>query len=1036
MKKRHLNECTTRYDFKPFIVFKLALLYLLICSFSFEGTGINEAENITQQGFEVRGTVTDIRNEPLVGVNVLIQGTTTGTVTDVNGNYSLRVPDGNAVLQFSYVGHLTQSHKVDDRRLINVSMAEDLAILDEIVVIGYSTRRQSELSSSVSVISEDRLRTAPTSNNLGVMLQGRVPGLIVSNTSGMPGSGSNIVIRGAGSIGASTSPLFVVDGIIGGSYNPQDVETVTILKDAAATGIYGSRAANGVIVITTRTGKPGDFKVSVSSTTGPTFNWDDRVEVHNAASLYEQQVKGMRNLYDLRVSEGHPSFTGTTFEAYRDNILPPEAKNTDTDWYGLLNRTGFLNRTQVAMSGGNERTTFYVSGNYNHEKATMIDRQYTQATLRSNVNHKIFDNLSANLRITGQYNEDPNYWFGNRPRWESFSAVPYDNPYMVDGLKGHLSPVMDPNIVPLWYHYTRQNYILERETSEVMEKNFGGNVGAQVDWGITDWLRVNTNTRVSGSFRDRNRMHTHDNLIGRTAGGFVTWNFNYGTSIITSNTMHTTHRFGNHSIFGILGQEYSYNNSRFTEGTGYGVVAGMTALGSTGTANNVSGTLSETGFKSYFGQLDYNYLSKYFLVGSLRRDASSRFGPNHKWATFYSAGANWLVSREDFLLGVDWLDLLKFRLSYGKTGNANISDYLHMGTYQFTDRTAYDGNAGALPSRLPNTLLSWESAHTTNFGVELAIFQRATIELDLYRTINTDLLQSVPLPAASGFASQQRNVGSVRNQGIDLNITTVNVDGLLRWHTNLNVNFNRNKVLELAGGADIFPTQRIIREGLPLMYFYMREWAGVDPQTGMPLWTRWEDENGGLLHGRDTQEPFKVTTTSGYSDASLIPVGSAYPDFTGGFTNDLFYRNISLTVLTNFAYGQKIYNSANYTVHDLGSNRLKVTKWQGWTTWEKPGDQADLPQLLFTDPYNSRNASTIHLFDASYLRIQSVQLGYSFPRSVARLRNLHVSAAVENLAIITNFPYGDSDTSFESPLADLERYRPTRKFLFTIRFDI
>jgi len=359
-----------------------------------------------------------------------------------------------------------------------------------------------------------------------------------------------------------------------------------------------------------------------------------------------------------------------------------------------------------------------------------------------------------------------------------------------------------------------------------------------------------------------------------------------------------------------------------------------------------------------------------------------------------------------------------------------------MGTYEFTDRTAYDGNAGAVPSRLPNPSLTWETAHTVNIGFELGIFRRATLELDLYNTLNSDLLQAVPLSASSGFDSQQRNIGIVRNRGIDLNITTNNLDGLLKWQTNLNLNINKNKVIELSEHKDIFDDFTIIREGLPLVYFYMREWAGVDPETGKPLWTRWEDENGAIIHGRDNKEPTNIVTTSKYSDASLLAIESADPDFTGGFSNDFIYKNLSLTILTNFAVGHKVYTEANYSVHDLGSNRLKITKWQDWTRWEKKGDIADLPQLLFSDPDLSRMASSVHLYDASYLRIQSIRLGYTFPQKFIGLKNLYLSATVENLGIFTKFPFGDSDTSFQDPFAELERYRPTRKFLFSIRFDL
>lgn len=989
------------------------------------------------QQIAVQGTVTDSNTgDVLPGVNVLVTGTTRGTITDNAGNYSITVPDEEAVLQFSYIGYLTESITVGNQRIINVSLAAEMEVLDEIVVVGYSSRRLSELSSSVAVVSEDALKTAPVSTSLDVMLQGRVPGLIVSNTTGEPGDDADMVIRGAGSIGASTTPLVVVDGIIGGDYNPLDVESVTILKDAAATGIYGSRAANGVIVITTKGGRAGDFKVSVSSTVGPTFNWDDRVEVHNSASLYEQQVIGLKNLYDLRVSEGNASFLSKTFEEYRDQIVPPDVVDTDTDWYNLLNRPGFINQTQLAMSGGNDRTTFYVSGNLHDEKATMIDREYTKATLRSNISHKVFDNLEFNLRLTGAYATNPYSWFDNEPRWESLSNVPYDDPYMEGGINGHLTPVMNRDIVPLWYHYTRQNYILERETSSTSDKEVEGTAAFEMDWQVTDWLRFNTNTRVSYDFSDESVMFTADNEEGYTSGGYVEWEYDYGTGIITSNTAHLNRKFGDHTLYGILGQEYSYSNSQFIDARANGVVAGMTALSSAGVPNLTQGTKYETGFKSYFGQLDYNYVNKYYLVGSLRRDASSRFGADYKWATFYSIGANWRINKESFLSGYGWLDILKLRASYGKTGNANIASYLHMGTYEFSERTAYDGSAGAVPSRLPNPALTWETAHTTNVGIELGMYRRMIFELDLYNTLNTDLLQAVPLPAASGFNNQERNIGSVRNRGIDLNITTNNLDGMFKWQTNLNLNINRNKVMELYEHKDIIDEFTIIREGQPLVYFYMREWAGVDPDNGEPLWTRWEDETGAVINGGDNIEPTNITTTSTYSDASLLAIGAADPAFTGGFSNDFSYKNLSLTILTNFAVGHKVFTEANYSVHDLGSNRLKITKWQDWTRWEKPGDIADLPQLLYTDPFNSRNESSIFIYDASYLKIQSVRLAYTIPKLFSGIRNVYLSAIVENLGIFTKFPYGDSDTSFQDPFADLERYRPTRKFLFSIRFDI
>lgn len=1037
MKKTPLHECISRNKWRSFIVFKFALLFMLTCSLSFNAKGNYEAENLAQQGIEVRGTVTDSQGEPLVGVNVVVQGTTTGTVTDVDGNYSLTVPDEDVLLQFSYVGHLTQLFAVGDLRVIDVVMEEDLAVLDEIIVVGYSSRRQSELSSSVAVVSEEQLRTSTAgTRNLNVMLQGRVPGVIISGTSGAPGSSASMVIRGRGSIGAGTSPLIVVDGIIGGSYNPQDVASVTILKDAAATGLYGSRAANGVIVITTKAGTPGEFKVSVNSTNGPTFDWDDRIAVHDAESLYELQSTAMRNLYDDRVAEGHPDFVGTSFEDFRNGIIPPNILNNTTDWHSLFTRPGYINQHQVSMSGGYDRTRFYVSGTFNHEKGTLLDQYDMRTDMRANVSHDVSDAVTAHLRITGNYGDGP-FWNTTYPRSQAYSNMPYDAAFMDDGVTP--TPLMDLAQVPLWYHWRRDNWMLERETSNNNQVSTGVTVNPELDWQVNDWLRLNSNSRVGYSGRKRTLMNTGENRFGVVMDGYVDWEQRMNRSFITSNTLHTAHNIGGHNIYGILGQEYNFYDSQDVSGVGHGLVAGMQALSSTGTANSVSGDLSEMGFLSYFGQLDYNYQSRYFLVGSLRRDASSVFGADFRWGTFYSIGANWLMSREEFLAGIDWLDILKLRGSYGSTGNANISNYLALGTYRFNWRTNYDGQPGAWPSRLPNPLLSWETAYTTNIGIEMGILNRVTLEVDLYNIINEDLLQAVPLSAASGFNNQTRNVGSMRNQGIDININANIMDGRLKWNTNLNFNHNRNKILELSDSEDIFSGSYIRREGLPYQYFYMREWAGVDPATGDPTWYRWEAQDGSLIHGRDKEDPARIVTTNQYNDASLIPIKSAYPDLTGGFRNDFSYDNWSLNVLTNFSIGNTVYSSANVTAHDVGSNRFKITKWQedDFIFWEEPGQtNATLARLVYGDPLNSRGGSSQWLYDASYLRIQSVRLGYSFPRTVAGLKGLNVSFIVENLAILTNHPFGDADTSYESPSAGFTRYRPTRKFLFNIRFDI
>lgn len=989
------------------------------------------------QQFTVNGKVSDVGGNPLPGVTIAIKGTTTGTITDVDGNYTLPNVKQGAVLVFSFVGMVSQEIPVQNQNAINVTLSEETIGLEEIAVVGYSTKKRTELSSSITVVSSQEIDRSVSTTSLSNLLQGRVPGMQISGTSGAPGSSATMIVQGMGSLQAGASPLTVVDGIIGGSYDPKDIESLTILRDAAATGLYGSRAAGGVIVITTKSGKSGKNVISVNSTFGPTYNWDDRVELYDAEGLYGQWTKALKSLYDIRVAEGNPSFVNRTFEEYRNTMAPPSVLDRTTNYYELLQRPGFLQQHQISMSGGNDRTTFYVSGNYNYEKGTSLDMYSYGANFRTNVSHKISDKIKTNVRVTARYGKSTPERYGG-PRWQAWDNVPMDPAYMEDGVTP--TPVMDYSVAPLWFHWRRDNWMLEREESEDTRKEWGGNLMGELSWQITDWARFNTSNRVSFSGSDNSEFWSKKTSNGYTPGGYVQWQYDYGIGYITSNTLHLSHKIGSHNLSGILGQEYSYDQYRYLMGRGHGMVGNMRALSSAGSPNSVGGNMDETAFMSYFGQVDYDFMSKYFLVASLRYDASSRFGENNRWGNFYSLGGNWVISREGFLQDVSWLDVLKLRLSHGTTGNANIASYLSMGTYSFTDLSRYNAQPGAWPARLPNPDLTWEVATKNNIGIDISVLQRISLEFNLYRRINDRLLQNVPLEATTGFQTITRNIGAIRNQGFDLNLTTTNIDRPdFKWESNFNINVNKNKVLELYGGKDIIiDGMMIIREGLPLRYYYMQEWKGVDPETGKPQWTRWEDENGNRLDGVSRKDPAKVTITNNHSQASLIPIKSAYPDFTGGFSNHLQYKNFFMDILTNFAVGQDIYNSVNWSVHDFGANRVKPTKWQSDITWwEKPGDQAKLPQLIYGDPYNSRAQSTLYLENASYLRIQKVGLGYRFPQTVIKgVKNLTVDFSVENLGVITGFSFGDSDTSFENPATDASRYRPTKKYLLNIKFDI
>lgn len=987
----------------------------------------------------VTGEVRGGNGVTIPGVSILVKGTTLGTVTDVEGKYTVNVPDADAILVFSSIGYITQEVPVNGRTSINVTLVEDVQSLEEVVVVGYSTKRQSELSSSVSVIEEEALKTGVISQNLGSMLQGKVAGLTVSNASGRPGAPTNIVVRGVGSIGAGYAPLYVVDGVIGGAANPMDIASITVLKDAAATGLYGSRAANGVIVITTKKGESGKTRVSYNGQFGTTQHRNGNIEMMNSAELYERQREGFRNFYDLQVEAGVPSYVNTPFEQYLETVLPASRLDTDTDWQSLLTRPGYVNQHQIAVSGGNDKTTFYVSGNYYYEAGTILNTYYRNMELRANLTHKISDRFTLHTRISSGTDKSPNDPLTGQEGTmaQYYINVPWDPAFEADGV----TPYNPSGAGNTWIGNGKSNHFYNVQHQSDETKNMKLNTDLQLDVKINDWINFSTTNRVGFSGTDWTQLLDKGHQLASIENGRVSQEYSYDNSILTSNVLNLHRGVGDHTFSGIVGQEYNYIKNTFTRAVGTNIVDGLSALSAAATPKSVSGTSVETSFLSYFGQLDYNYLGKYFLVGSVRRDASSRFGANNRWASFYSLGASWNVSRESFLSDVSWLNLLKVRASYGTTGNANISPYLSLGTYNFNSASTYNGLSGARPARMPNPDLTWEMAYTTNLGVEFGIMNRVKVEVDLYQRDNKDLLQNVPLSASSGFASQQRNVGAVRNRGIDLNVTTINIDGAFRWETNFNMNFNRNHVLALNQHEDIADGKMRIREGLPMRYFYMKEWAGADVQTGAPLWVRWEDAEGNLIHGADKEAPYRVLTTNVYNQASNLFVASAYPDVTGGVRSDMYYKNFSLSILGTFAVGQRIYFEGRERIDadNTSTNQNQMKMHDDWVRWEKPGDVATHPRLL-SGGNASNGTSTRYLEDGSYFRIQNVRLDYSFPNQFLLFTGLRVYASVDYLTVFTNFSGADPDVNMENPViaqgANSARYSPPRKIMLGLSFDL
>lgn len=982
---------------------------------------------------EITGRIIDSQGIPLAGATVVVKGTSVATTSNEDGNYRISVPGGQGILVFTIVGYESAERPLTSSGTINVTLQESVSDLDEVVVVGYSSKSLSELSSSVAVVDSEKLKGV-TSQNLGSMLQGKVPGLMISNSSGRPGQATNVVVRGVGSIGAGYQPLYVVDGIIGGSADPVDIESVTVLKDAAATGLYGSRAANGVIIITTKSGKSGKTKVSYSGTLGFAEHQDGNLQMMDGNQLYAHQSNAFENFYNARVAADDPNFTGISFQDYLQSVLPSSRMNTNTNWQDILTRKGTLNRHQLALSGGSEKTTFYISGNLYNETGTLINTSFKSAGFRANLEHDISDRFTLLLRVNGTNERLPNEVLTGQEgvNAQYFINMPWDSPYEADGITPY-NP-MKPGSE--WLGNAKSNYFYDRDHYSDLTRNLNLNGDVKLTAKLTDWMSFSTSNRWGFSGVDWTQLLDQYHVLAVAEKGRVTQEYTYVNSFITSNLLNLNHHIGKHNLSGILGQEYNYIKNRFTQSVGMDVPLGLSAIGAAGSPKSVDGNTVETGFSSFFGQVDYNYDRKYFFVGSLRTDGSSRFGANNRWGTFYSLGASWMLSEESFLTNKTWLDLLKLRMSYGTTGNANIDNYLSLGTFVFSDVSGYNGNSGARPARIANPDLTWEIAQTANVGLELAIVGRFKMELDVYNKSSKDLLQNVPLAATTGFSGQQRNVGAVRNRGIDVNLTSTNLTGAFRWETAFNINFNKSKVMYLNDGEDIAASNNMrIREGLPLRYFYMKEWAGVDSETGKPLWVRWEDDNGNLLHGANSDLPAHITTTSVYNEASNLFIHSAYPDFTGGLRNDFQYKNFALSVLCTYASGQYVFFGQRMQIDSDGAHpsHNQMVPDDDWVRWEKPGDEATHPQLINGGNNQSNNVSSRYIEDASYFRVQNIGLTYTVPLRFNWLSKLSLQASMDNVAVFTRFSGGDPDVNMESPVinqgANSARYSPTRKLL-------
>lgn len=972
---------------------------------------------VQQQDQKLKGQVIDATTgEPVIGVNVLVKGTTNGTITDIDGKYELNAPAG-AILQISFIGYKTVEIAATTSEQ-TIKLHEDTETLDEVVVVGYGVQKKESLTGAMSTLKENRLKdvTTPTVEN---MLNGKVSGVYVAPGSGQPGSNGAVQIRGRATLSGSTSPLWVIDGVIVGEdpgvLNPSDIENMTILKDAASTAIYGSQGANGVIIVTTKMGKSEKMKINASVKLGVSTMTNGKMEVMNGAELYDYYAS-FPNQEDIKFSRWNP-----------------ELRNANFDWGELASQAGFTQDYNISLSGGNEKMSSYFSLGYYSEEGTVKGYKYDRYSFRYRSNYKPFSWLTIKPNISGSMKNTDDSQYDYTAKYTMF---PWDSPYDEDG-----------NLVPDrysgWVDSSDLNYLnsisygnhTARKTYE-----FSGNFDFDIK--ITDWLTFTSvnNYRWTGYFQSTYtdpRTDSASGVQGRVEEEQTNNIQRYTNQYLTFNKM-----FGKHSVQALLAYEFMDTSAKVINAKGTGIVSGFEVLDATATPEEVGGNLTEWAKQSVFAKANYTYDNRYLAEVSLRRDGASNFGDDKKYGNFFSISAGWNINREKWFKA-DWVDVLKLRASYGSVGNIPYSKYPQYGLYSVSSN--YNGIPAILISQVGNKDLTWEQTYTAGVGIDANFFNnRLRFVFDYYNKYTSNILYQVPVSGLTGITSRWQNVGEMRNSGIEITIggDIIRTKDWL-WSLDLNMGYNKNKLEKLygddpnmmiigGGGNDTSiagAAEKVLKVGYSTDRYYLREWAGVDPKNGAPL--LYKNDGSG-------------ETTSNYSEAKQVMTEATSPKLFGGFNTSLTWKNIDLNASFGFSLGGKIYNYSRQEYDSDGAytdrNQMKLI--DGWSRWEKEGDIATHPAASYGNKSNSNKASTRYLEDGDYLKLRSLSIGYNLDLSKYYIQNMRIYFTAENVFTLTGFSgidpevpayYDETTGTYKSiGTAGANLYPSTRKFMFGI----
>ena len=963
---------------------------MLLLACLFVGIGLVTAQTQTITGV----VISEEDGQPVIGASVLVKGTQIGAITGVDGDFTLpNVPSSAKTLVISYIGMKTQ--EVSIRANMKVSMKPDTEVLDEVVVTGYGVQRKASFTGAAAVVGKDVL-AKKTDANFVKALEGAVPGIQMNNSTSMPGIWGSIYVRGRGSLNSGTQPLYVIDGMPVdsdtddnsltystnntidpmSSLNPADIESITVLKDAAATAIYGSRAANGVIVVTTKKGAEGKFNINLDIKQGFVTTANNNMDFANA----QQTMK--------LFTDGYTAAQGgdwqENYNYLADDYFGWDRKSS-YDWMDAISRKGYYQDYNLNMQGRTGSTGYYVGLGYLNTEGLIIGSDLERFSGRLNLDTKF---KWATLGVNSSYSYTTQNGFSlstagsmSSPLTAAVSSqTPMDPFYDSEGNYANIN-----NYNPL--------ALMDEKTGELNQSNtqmVNLNPYFQIDFGKGIYAKTTLGVNIN-ELRQYQYWSALYNPQAQDYNG-LGQQYNSKSTVVTwNNIIGWNYKFADkHDISLMLGQEMqkkSYFYEYYAKSDFPFAASGMRDLTTAGTDQGNEYYKQEARLASYFADVHYSYADKYYLSGSFRRDGSSVFGTDNRWGNFWSVGGKWRISGEEFLSENEIITNATLRASYGTVGNQDISWYAARGFY--SSGYNYNQMPGMRPTSIPNPELTWEVSKKFDIGFDLSFLQRIHLTFDFYNEETSDALFEIPLSMTTGISKTYQNIGSIRNRGIEFSInTSIIQNNDLNWNFFANLTWNKNEVIKLSTDDPLEYTYQIIEQGHPYSQFYMKEYVGIDHETGKPLW----------YLNKEGDE-----TTSDYNAAAKRYVGDADPKVLGGFGTNLTWKGVDFNLNFNYRLGGKVYNSgAAFTGFGMAFRTpLEDVALNSWTPENK---NAKYPQYIYRDPNNATATSSRYLYSGNYLRISNVTLGYTLPKTwtqKAFIQKLRAYVSVDNLYTFT-----------------------------------